>query len=519
MRASMIGAEFGAASAIRIQAEGPGATRRTGAVMAGMTSSRAPGLCCVLMILGSSLALPAAAQSPASTASTASMEKPAAPGSGSAAPVSDGAVPASAAAHATLPTAPAQTAAAAAPPTSPPPAAAPAVLARPAQGDPKGLAAQGGSLAPQPAIPAAEIAGLPLARLLETDARFSGLGSFKQLLPKYGITTYIHGLVLAGIAGRTTPEPDEIDDGVSGNNGPYFGAEINLFLGAELRDRVFAEAQFFYDSSGNTVGFDYGQVDIRIYRDYLFVRGGRFRTPLGGMNPYPDARYLFKLPNLPLFVGEVIPYEWEEVGAQLYGRYSWAEGRAVSYTAYVVNGLEQKVTNPGDPISGGSIRLMNDNWLDKNDPDKGVGAQLLIEPIPGFTLGASGYEGVYTITGKHRLYIADGQVGLARGNLTLRGEFAATFQETETDPLLKIGGYGLVSYRILRYIEPVVMFDGYRLDGARDLDRLSASVGLIVYPYPQKVPSAAVRLAYTASWKDSGDFATNRLALQAAVAF
>jgi hypothetical protein len=467
---------------------------------------RLSGLCCLwLMILGVSLALPAAAQTPAATAPT---EKPAAKDRGTAAPGPETSLTTSAPASPALPAAPASTAPA---PIAPAPA--------PPLPTPPAPSAAAAPPAPHIELPAADIAGVPLARLLDSDTRFSGLGSFKQLLPRYGIATYIHGIVLAGVAGRTTPEPDELDDGVSGNYGPSFGAELNLFVGAEFRDRVFAEAQLFYDSSGNAVGLDYAQIDLRIYRDYLFVRAGRIRTPMGGTNPYPDARYLFKLPNLPLFVGEVIPYEWEEVGAQLYGRYSWAEGRALSYTLYVVNGLEQKVAQAGDPISGGSIRYMNDNWLDKNDPDKAVGAQVLIEPIPGFSLGASGYEGVYTITGKHRLYMADGQIGLSRGNFTLRGEFATTVQETETDTLLKIGGYGLLSYRFIRYLEPVVMFDGFRLDGSRDLDRLSATAGLIVYPYPQKVPSASIRMAYTASWKDSGDFTTQRLALQAAVAF
>lgn len=173
----------------------------------------------------------------------------------------------------------------------------------------------------------------------------------------------------------------------------------------------------------------------------------------------------------------------------------------------------------GDPITGGAISQMTNNYLDNNDPDKAVGGQIQLEPIAGLSFGISGYEGVYTITGKHRIYIADGHIGFARGKFTLRGEFAAAFQETETDTLLKIGGYALASYRVIRYLEPVVMFDGFRLDGSRDLDRLEGTVGLNYYPFPQRVPSASLRFSYSAVWKETGEFANNRLAIQAQVAF
>lgn len=368
------------------------------------------------------------------------------------------------------------------------------------------------------AIPALDIGGVPLAKLLDNDNNFSGLGSFRRLLPKYGISTYVHGIAISRFNAQTTVEADALNvDGYHPN--PSFGAEFDLFVGAELANRVFAEVQLFYDSDLNRVGIDYGQLDIRIYRDFLFVRGGRFRVPLGNINGYPDPRFSFKLPTLPLFFYQVVPYEWEELGLELYGRYSWGEGKALSYALYVVNGLEQRVTLPTDPISGGAIGQLNNNYLDLNDPDKAVGVQLQVEPIAGLALGVSGYEGVYTITGKHRIYIADGHLGLSRGKFTLRGELAATFQETETDTLLKLGGYVLASYRPFRYLEPVLMFDGFRLDGSPDLDRLAASVGMIVYPFPQKVPSASLRFSYSALWRSTGEFSTNRFALQAQVAF
>jgi hypothetical protein len=405
------------------------------------------------------------------------------------------------------------------PPALPAPAPAVAINPPPASSTP--VSKNVPTLLPDLKPEAMDIGGLPLARLITSDNTFSGLGTFSQLLPKYGIQTYIHGIAIGYVVGQTSPDQTQTNlqsaDGFTNNS--VFGAEFNLFVGAELLNRVYAEMQVFYVSEGNRVDVDYAQLDIRLFRDFLFIRGGRFRVPLGNINGYPDPKFTFKLPTLPLFFFQVVPNEWEELGVELYGRYSWGEGKALSYAFYVVNGLEQRVAQAGDPITGGAISQMTNNYLDNNDPDKAVGGQIQLEPIAGLSFGLSGYEGVYTITGKHRIYIADGHIGFARGKFTLRGELAATFQETETDTLLKIGGYALASYRVIRYLEPVVMFDGFRLDGSRDLDRLEGSVGLNYYPFPQRVPSASLRGSYSAVWKETGEFANNRFALQAQVAF
>lgn len=363
-----------------------------------------------------------------------------------------------------------------------------------------------------------DIGGLPLARLIEKDNLFTGLGSFKQLLPKYGIASYVHGTALMSLVGQSSPEPEELHDH-EGEDHPHFNAEFNLFVGAELFNRVFVEAQIVYDSSENGISSDYANIDFRIFRDYLFLRGGKFWVPMGGINVYPDPLYLFPGTDLPLFMGNVLPGEWGELGLQLYGRYSWGERRGLSYAFYVVNGLEQRVASATDPLTGGSVRAMLNNNLDGSDPDKAVGAQLVLEPVPGFTFGLSGYEGVYTVSGKHRLYIVDAHLGLRKGKFTLRGEFATTLQETEADTLVKLGGYVYTSYRF-KYVEPLLMLDGIRLDGSHDLDRIQATVGLIAHPFPQKVPTASVRLTYAPRWKvETQEFATHHFGVDARVAF
>lgn len=361
-----------------------------------------------------------------------------------------------------------------------------------------------------------EIAGLPLARLIDRGNVFSGLGSFKQLLPKYGVAAYVHGIGIASFSLQSNPEPLELPDAI-GKPLHAFGSELTLFVGAELFDRVFVEGQVFVDSTG-TVSSDFAQIDLRIYRDYIIARGGRFYVPMGGLNVYPEPQYMYPWVVPAMFFGTVLPGEWSDLGVQFHGRHQWGEGRGFSYALYVINGLEQKVTDPNGPITGGALADMRDNYLDENDGQKSIGVQFQLEPHPGLIFGASGYEGVYSIRDKHRIYIADGHFGARIGKLSLRAEFAATWQETEADTLLKLGGYGLISYRF-KYLEPQIMVDGMRLGGSPDLDRMAGSLGVVIYPFPTKVPTASLRVGYSARWKlDSGAFATHygRLELRAA---
>jgi len=367
-------------------------------------------------------------------------------------------------------------------------------------------------------LPELGIGGIPLAQLLESDATFSGLGSFTKLLPKYGISSYVHGIITAGVVGQTLPEPELLNDH-EGEDTPRFIGELTLFVGAELMNRVFVEAQVFFDAVDTTLSSDFAQLDLRVFRDFLFVRAGRFLTPMGGINIYPEPQFMFPLTDMPLFYGNVIPSEWGELGLQFYGRYKWGDGRGLSYSFYVVNGLEQRVVNPGDPLTGGPIRDMRNNFLDTHNSHKSVGWQFQMEPSPGLTFGVSGYEGVYTEKDGYRIYIADAHMSWKRGKFTLRGEFATTLQDTETNTLLKLGGYGLLSYRF-RYVEPIVMVDAIRLDGSRELDRIAATFGVVVFPFPQKVPSSSVRASYAPRWNlQTGEIATHHLSLEARVAF
>lgn len=374
-----------------------------------------------------------------------------------------------------------------------------------------------GKTSPPPDPGLQDIAGLPLARLIDRSNVFSGLGSFRQLLPKYGFAAYVHGIAISNFALQSDADSPVLPE----YPGPVlhsFGGEFSLFVGAELFDRVFAEAQFALDQDAEFHS-DFAQLDLRIYRDYIIARAGRFFVPMGGLNIYPEPQYMFPWITPALFFGTVLPGEWGELGFQFHGRFTWGEGRGMSYALYIVNGLEQRADSPTDPITGGSLANMRDNLLDQSDGHKSIGLQWILEPYPGLVFGVSGYEGIYSVRDGYRIFIVDGHTGFRVGKFNVRGEFAATMQETESQLLLKLGGYGLLSYRF-KYLEPQLMVDGIRMGGSPELDRIAASVGVSVFPFPTRVPTASVRIGYSARWNlDTGAFATHYGRIEIRVAF
>lgn len=403
------------------------------------------------------------------------------------------------------------------PASSPPaPAAAPApalpVLLVPAQADdtpepaPAPLVSEVITPPEPPTISAPDIGGLPISRLLDIEPNWSGLGSFKLLLPKHGISAYLHGITQAHFIYHSQNEKASIFSESNAGQRPTFYINLDIFFGAEFRNLFFAEAQLFYDGEDNDINFEYAQLDMRIYKDFLFLRGGKFFVPMGGLNNYPDFIINYKLPEAPLFFSQVLPSEWAEVGVQLYGRYAWAEGKAVSYAFYVVNGLEQR-----DGGFGGNLRDMKNNYLDEHSGDKAIGAQFQIEPIRFLSMGISGYTGVYTQDGQQRLSIGDFHMGYSSRRLTVRGEFAISHQQIPDGALTKYGGFMLISFRPIPHLEPIFSFDGITKGLTKDENVLRGTVGMNIYPYPSKVPTGSLRFAYSPAWDGNLDFLGHRV--------
>ncbi|MCZ6677981.1 MAG: porin, partial [Candidatus Poribacteria bacterium] len=167
------------------------------------------------------------------------------------------------------------------------------------------------------------------------------------------------------------------------------------------------------------------------------------------------------------------PVSWAEVGVQVRGKYELNPTSKLNYAVFLVNGLQ------GD--EGAGIRGARNNVRDKKDGDKAVGGRVGIDLAQGVELGVSGYSGIYTEDGEHRLTIVDADASFSHEGLLLRSEFMMAKQETSKDDLTKWGFYGQASYRFLDKYEPVVRYDQIELDGKEEDDRWRVTVGVNYY--------------------------------------
>ena len=364
-----------------------------------------------------------------------------------------------------------------------------------------------------------DVSEIPINRMLSSEVSWTGLGSFKYNIPRTGISPYVHGLARVGAIYDSQPDPAGLAvHEVVGAPFTFDASDIAAFIGAEFRDRAFVEFMLAFDH-GTTFSLEFGQIDLRVYKDYLFVRAGKFRIPMGGLNVYPDPLFHYKLPELPLFARNVFPDAWAEVGVQVMGTYSWGEGHSFGYAAYVVNGLSQ----PDDPnlpgvSEGGQISTFSQGSIDLN-AKKSFGGRLSLELMRGLNFGASAYTGAYTADGARRLTITDVDASFHRGPLTLKAEAALALQEITGGALDKYGGYVLAAYRASPHLEPALQFDWMKLDGAPNFDRVSPSAALIFYPYPRRAPTIMIKAAYTPSWDGAAQFAGHRFVMQVSAGF
>jgi hypothetical protein len=232
--------------------------------------------------------------------------------------------------------------------------------------------------------------------------------------------------------------------------------------------------------------------------ELLVVRAGFFEATIGAFNEYlyPDFLRTTGLP--PLFSESVVPALWSEVGVQVRGRAKLGRATALTYAAFVSNGLEQRDAAPDDGIveEGGDIREMRFNTRDQFHSDKAVGGRVGLE-AGGFDLGFSGYTGRYTIEADRRLNILDSDVSFATEWLTLRTEGALALQEITADRLEKYGVYALAAVRPIPYIEPYAEYDLLELDG-----RLQRGlVGIALYPFPLDQATQSLRLKSEAGYE------------------
>ena len=136
----------------------------------------------------------------------------------------------------------------------------------------------------------------------------SATGSFGQQLSK--LTS------LVNFNGYITNEFKWVQDQDPSFDQHYF----NVFISAQLTDRISVEGQLEYEHAGKDIDLRYGFADYKLLGDAMVLRTGKFLLPAGEFNEYLYPEYLTKTVERAYVNREITPSAWGEVGVQVRGR-------------------------------------------------------------------------------------------------------------------------------------------------------------------------------------------------------
>lgn len=356
-----------------------------------------------------------------------------------------------------------------------------------------------------------------LEDLLQEEVSTASVGSFGYRLRRYGIHPYIHGALAADLwKWRQEEEGAPIYQG-------FDLRDAHLYFGADILDLIIPELFLELESNEPDVSalfVRYAQLDVRLLKDLFVMRAGLFLVPFGTYNTQSFPRFITKLPDRPYYFAQITPVAWREVGVQFFGKREWKPGLSLSYAVYLTNGMQQP--DPDGPdhgvAEGGSLESLESVFEEVSNSSKSVGARVQMEALPGLAIGLSGYTGPYTSNGKRQLSMAGMDLHFQRGKLSLEMETAIARQEVTGGALTKWGYYALAAYRLHPMVEPVLAIDEFHLDGAPDDDARTLWAAANVFPFPDQIPTAQLKISYSNTFYSSGA-SLGRFSLQFVVGF
>jgi hypothetical protein len=258
-------------------------------------------------------------------------------------------------------------------------------------------------------------------------------------------------------------------------NAEFAGAKLELFPSIKLTDRIRAFGEFEFNSTidsggGNPnergkVELDQGWIEYAV-NEQLKPRVGVVLVPFGRYNlsPFDPVQ---EFTSRPIFAKKIIPTVWSETAAGFTGRATlgsglgvgWFKDVAVEYQAYVMNGLDNHISDQE------GLREARGAFHRDNNNSKAVVGRLLTKLMPGLEIGVSGYYGSYDQTGK-KMRGVDVDLKLTRGPFEVLVE-AANF---DLDP----GGISVspshLNQRVPAYLRGGYIEGRYRfwIDGLKD---------------------------------------------------
>lgn len=195
------------------------------------------------------------------------------------------------------------------------------------------------------------------------------------------------GLSIGGYGEMLYESPDrERDDGsTSGRRAEIDFLRAVVYFGYKWNDHfVFnSEIEFEHATTGGGTGeasVEFAHVDY-LARPEINLRAGLLLVPMGFVNELhePTVYLGAKRPDVERVI---LPTTWRENGFGLFG-----EAGNLSYKAYVINGFK------GEGFTAGGLRGGRQKGARSLAEDWAVVARLDYTPVPGLSVGGSGYFG------------------------------------------------------------------------------------------------------------------------------
>jgi len=243
----------------------------------------------------------------------------------------------------------------------------------------------------------------------------------------------------AYVGGYTELEYHSFEDGVLGIPEGFRAHRTNLFLYADVSDRVRfgSEIEFENEEPGEDleVNVEMAFVDWVIAEEFS-IRGGVVLLPLGRINVNHDGP-VRELTDRPMVSTFVIPTTLSDAGVGFHGTAQIAPGTVLAYESYVTNGFDlldrngelaapiteiEQLLREGRPSLGG----------DPNDSLANTGRISVRTLERTLELGGSWHVGTYDERDDNLLSIVAGDLAFNRGPFALEGEVAlARFERNE----------------------------------------------------------------------------------------
>ena len=330
----------------------------------------------------------------------------------------------------------------------------------------------------------------------------SATGSFGEILSKLSSFVSFNGYVTNEFKAKET------------KNSTFDQHYFNIFVTAQLTDKVSAEAQLEYEHAGQVVELRYGFIDYKVHEAFV-IRTGYFLTPAGIFNEYLYPEYLTKTVERAFVNREISPSAWSEVGLQFRGRLTNLSQKVTPfYAVYVVNGLHG--------ASGGGIRGFRANDRDDNN-NKAVGGTVGFELNNELKFAFNYYTGKYDDADALGLDIFGASLYYDKNKFSFWAEYQAANQDAWVDPALmantttlnKNGFYVQAGYMVSKKFEPIIRYDQIALDGDQLQDRDRLTLGLNYHI----AKNAVAKANYDITNNDGEDVDDNQFSLQLSIGF